>query len=252
MSAAALLPQLYLLAAVFARIGALVMALPGFADSAVPVRVRLMIALGLSAALSGLVERHIALPTGEIALALLVVGEMLIGLAIGMIIRILFTAITVAGSIASLQTGLTAAMVPDPSMGGQVPILARLLTLAATTGCLAAGLHHWWIAAMVDSYRLFPPGTLPPAGDFAQLLVAVTGRALALGLSLAAPLVIFGLLFNLALGLAGRLAPTIQIFFIAQPLTLLFGLALMGVIGGAMILAFAEAMEAFVRGGWAL
>ena len=75
MSAAALLPQLYLLAAVFARIGALVMALPGFADSAVPVRVRLMIALGLSAALSGLVERHIALPTGEIALALLVVGE---------------------------------------------------------------------------------------------------------------------------------------------------------------------------------
>jgi len=235
---------------VFARLGAVMMMLPVFSDTAVPVRIRLLVALGISLALFGLLGPQVPATGSTMRLAGLAVGEMLIGLALGTIIRIMFLAITIAGSIISLQTGLTSAVMPDAALGGQLPVMAKLVSVAAAVVCFSLGIHHMWIAAMVNSYLVFPVGGLPPAADFAQLAIATTTRSMDLGFSLAAPLVVYGIVFNVALGLSARLAPTIQVFFIAQPLNILLGLALFGAILGAVLMGFATAMADWLQQGW--
>ena len=235
----------------FTRVGAVVMLLPAFSEEAVPSRVRLGMALGLSIGLYGLLVPKVApAAQAQAALPMIVVAEMLVGIAMGMIVRMLFSAAAMAGSIASMQIGLASALVADPSLGGQSPLLARLIGIAAVIVCMSLGVHHLWIASIVNSYALFPVGGLPPAQDFAMLAVRVLGEATSLGISLAAPLILYGAIFNLGLGLAARVAPAIQVFFITQPLNLLLGLSLLATVAGAMLNGFAAAMTQFMQIGW--
>lgn len=239
-------------ALLFARLGGVLLLLPAFSDDAVPGRVRLLVALGLSAGLMPLLSPLAApaldaLPPGEVAFAGLLLGEMLIGVALGMIVRLMFHAVVIAGGIISLQVGLTSAIVFDPSAGGQVPVLGKFISITALLICMGAGVHHLWIGAMVRSYESFPVGTLPPAADFAQLALLTAQGAMALGLSLAAPLIVYGIVFNAALGLSARLAPALQIFFIAQPLNLLLGIALTAAALAASLSGFADRMADWAR-----
>ena len=235
----------------FCRVGAVIMLLPAFSDDGVPMQIRLVMALAFTFGLYGILEARVepAMHSG-LSLPLLVIAESMVGMAIGMIVRMLFSAIAMAGAIASQQVGLSSALVVDGGMGGQVPLLARFVTVAALVVCMASGVHHLWIAAIVRSYATFPVGGLPPAADFAHLAVSVMGQATALGLSLAAPLILYGMLFNLGQGLAARVAPAIQVFFIAQPLNLLLGLSIMAITLGALLTAFANSMASFMQSGW--
>lgn len=242
-----------LYALVFARIGAMLMLLPGFSDDAIPGRMRLLIALGVAAGLQGLVGGYAessidAIMASDAALGRMLLVELLIGLLLGGVIRLMFLAITIAGAIISLNVGLTSALVNDPSAGGQVPVLARFISVAALLICMGLGVHHLWLGALVESYATFPVGQMPPAPDFAQLALTATTGAMALGLSLAAPIIIYGIVFNTALGLAARLAPQLQIFFIGQPLNILLGLALTTAALAASLTGFAQRMGAWTQG----
>jgi len=115
---------------------------------------------------------------------------------------------------------------------------------------MALAVHHLWIAAIIRSYTLFPIGAVPPAGDFATLALHTATRAMMLGISLAAPLLVYGIVFNVGLGLAARLAPAVQVFFVVQPLNLLLGIALFATVLGAMLAGFATAMAEWMQAGW--
>lgn len=232
------LPAFFLL---FARLGSVFALLPLFGEEAVPGRVRLLAALGLTAGLWSFLGPQIP-RVDDARLPGLLVAELLVGLGIGLLVRLLWSAVAIAGSVASAQVGLSSALVFDPGQGGQAPLLSRFVGVAAAVAVMAAGVHHLWIAAVIRSYQVFPVGGLPPAADFARLAVETAGQALALGAGLAAPLLVYGLLFNVALGLATRLAPSIQLFFIAQPAQLLGGLALFGATVGAVLATTAERM----------
>lgn len=237
----------------FARIGAVLMLLPAFSEDSVPMQIRLLMALGLSIGLYGLLSPRIApVAVDQNTLPMVVIAEMLTGMAIGMIVRMLFSAAAMAGSIISMQIGLVSALVSDPSMGGQSPVFARFIGLAAVIVCMAMGVHHLWIGSMVSSYVLFPVGGLPPAEDFAMLAVRVLGQATSLGVSLAAPLILYGAIFNLGLGLIARVAPAIQVFFISQPLNILLGLAILVTVVGTILTTFAAAMTQFMQSGWSV
>lgn len=238
----------------FARIGAILMLLPVFSDEAVPGRIRLLLAFATTLGLWGLLSDRVLPLVADLSrlrtiLPGLLLVECLTGLALGMIVRILFQAAAMAGSILSLQIGLTSALVPDAMQGGTATVLSRLVGVAAAVTCLSLSVHHLWIASMVHSYTSFPPGIVPRAGDFAALAVRSTTQASVLAVGLAAPLLVYGIVFNVALGLSARLAPALQVFFVAQPLNLLMGFALIALIGGAMLTRFAAAMEAWSRSG---
>lgn len=234
----------------FARTGAILLLLPVFSEDAVPGQIRVLIAVGMTAALWGLLGAPALEAAHQPGFPVLLVGEALTGLAIGSIVKILYLAISMAGSIVSMQSGLSAAAMFDPAQGGQVPQLSRFMGVAAAILCMAAGVHHLWIGAIIRSYRVFPIGGMPPAADFARLAVDTVGQSMTLAVGLAAPMLIYGIVFNVALGLAARVAPAIQIFFIAQPLNLLLGLALAAITMGAMLTGFADAMATAMQAMW--
>lgn len=237
----------------FARVGAVLMLLPVFSEDAVTGRIRLLMGLGFTAGLFGLLNGKVTpVLQSDAALPGIVMAEMMVGLAMGMIIRILFSAAVMAGGIISLQVGLSSALFMDPAGGGHTTQIGKLMSIAAAIMCMAMGVHHLWIASIVHSYTLFPVGGLPPADDFARLAVETTTHAMLLALGMAAPLIVYGIVFNVALGLAARMAPAIQVFFISQPLNILLGLALLSVVIGGSLMYFTEAMGTFIQRGWNL
>ncbi|MBB5685221.1 flagellar biosynthetic protein FliR [Sphingobium boeckii] len=235
----------------FARIGAVLMLLPAFSEEAIPAQIRLLLGMGFTAGLFGLLHGRLTpAQLTDTALPGIIISELLVGLAIGSIISIVFKAAAIAGGIVSMQIGLSSALVSDPALGGQSPMIAHFVAVAATVVCLAMGVHHLWIGSMIQSYTVFPVGGLPPAEDFARLAISAVGHAMGLGLGMAAPLIVYGIVFNVALGLAARMAPAIQVFFITQPLNIMMGFALFAVTIGASLTAFANAMAAFLQSGW--
>lgn len=231
----------------FARVGAVLMLLPVFSEDAVPGRIRLMIAFGMSFALYGILGDPVRAAAQTGALPVILIAELATGLAMGMIVKIMFYAVSMAGSLISLQVGLSSAMIFDASQASQVPLLSKFVTVAAALVCMAMQVHHLWLGCIVNSYALFPVGGMPPAADFSQMAVMVIGRSMSLGLGLAAPLILYGIVFNVALGLSARVAPAIQVFFIAQPLNLLLGIGLFAATLGALLTGFAQGMADFIQ-----
>ncbi|CAN5158253.1 flagellar biosynthetic protein FliR [soil metagenome] len=235
----------------FARIGAILMLLPVFSEEAIPGKIRLMLSLGMTAGLWALLNARIApIAYDSSALPGILIAEILTGVAIGMIIKIMFMAAAMAGSIISLQVGLSSALINDPAQGGQAAVLSKFVSVTAAVVCMGMGVHHLWIAAIVHSYAMFPVGALPPAADFAQLAISTIGKAMSLSISLAAPLLVYGIVFNMALGLSVRLAPAIQAFFLAQPLNLMLGLSLFATVIGSILTVFASTMAIWLQTNW--
>ena len=221
------------------------MLLPVFSDDAVPGRIRLFISFGIVFALFGLLGGLVPTEASggyPSAFAGLLITEFATGLALGALVRIMFYAAAMAGSIISFQVGLSAAFIMDPAQGGQAPLLSRFVMVSAAVFAFALEVHHLWIASIVQSYAAFPVGTVPDAAGWAELAALAVQRAFVLAVGLAAPLLAYGILFNVALGLASRLAPAIQVFFIGQPLNIMAGLAIFAITVGIMLTSFANAM----------
>lgn len=227
---------------VFARTGAMFMLLPPINQAGVPPRVRLVLALAVSLALTpGLAHNYpAASPSTPIALAVLIAEDVTAGVLIGAMASIVMSALSVAGALISTQTGLSYAQLLNPTMGDQEPVLGNFLTLLGGVLVFATNLHHLAIAAIQGSYTLIPPGAALPTGDMAELTVRLVSGSFALGVQLAAPFLVFGFAVNASIGLLARLMPQLQVFFIAMPVNILAGFLIVMLLIGTMMTAFLD------------
>ncbi len=116
------------------------------------------------------------------------------------------------------------------------------------TVMFASDAHHLMLRALVDSYGLFHPGQMPPIGDFSEAITRMMSASFALGVKLSAPFLVFGFVFFLALGLIQRLMQQVQVFFVAQPLQLMFGMLILAMtISVAMTVLFDDFEAALGR-----
>jgi flagellar biosynthetic protein FliR len=229
---------------VFARIGTMMMLLPGLGELSVPVRMRLTVALVLAAVLLPLHREAYQLDLRSYGPVLVMLGEELfIGAVLGMTARFTISALQVAGSVIAQQLGLGFVTAVDPTQGQQGVIFGNFLTMLGVTLIFATDLHHLVIAALNDSYVLFRPGEIPLIGDAAALTVRTIGSAFKVGIQLSAPFLVFGLLFNLGLGVLSRLMPQMQVFFVGMPLSILAGLLIFLLVVGAMMSIFLGSVE---------
>jgi flagellar biosynthetic protein FliR len=163
----------------------------------------------------------------------------LVGLAIGTMLRIFLTSLSTAGEVVSLQTTLSFAQTANPLQAQPGTTISAFLLLLGTTLVFATNTHHLFIAGLVGSYRLIAPVQPLATGDFATLAVRTLGESFLLGVQLAAPVMVFALIFNLASGLVGRVMPQFQVFFAAAPLSIILGLSVfalsLGVVGTIFI-----------------
>ena len=231
----------------FARVGTLVMLLPGLGEALLPARLRLSIALALTLILLPIVRPLLPTGTAPAAVVGTLIGEIAVGLVLGLATRAVIAALQTAGNIVASQIGLSYAMSVDPTAGGQEAAIGNFLTLLGVTLIFATDLHHLAIAAIRDSYALLPPVGVPDSGDAAKLAVMAVGRGFALALRIAAPFVAFALLFNLGLGVLARLMPQLQVFFLAQPLSVLLGVVILLASLGLMMSAFLLDLGDFLK-----
>ena len=227
-------------ALIFARIGAVLLMMPGIGESYVPPRIRLSLALVVTLCLWPVVSGSLtALPTSLGATVGWMLREVLVGLAIGTMLRIFLTSLSTAGEVVSLQTTLSFAQTANPLQAQPGTTISAFLLLLGTTLVFATNTHHLFIAGLVGSYRLIAPVQPLATGDFATLAVRTLGESFLLGVQLAAPVMVFALIFNLASGLVGRVMPQFQVFFAAAPLSIILGLSVfalsLGVVGTIFI-----------------
>ena len=227
---------------VFARIGAMVMLLPGLGESNIPVRIKLSIALLLTLIILPLHRQAYQVDIGSMAsLLVLMMHEIVIGILLGATARVTLAALQVAGSVIAQQLGLGFVTSVDPTTEGTQGILVgNFLTLLGVTMLFATDSHHLVIAALNDSYSIFSPGEPIPSGDVAALATRAFTGAFRIGMQLAAPFLVFGLVFNIGLGVLARLMPQMQVYFVGVPLSILAGFLILAVVIAAMMGTFLD------------
>ena len=225
----------------FARVGAMVMLLPGLGETNIPVRVKLSIALLLTLIILPLhrADYHVDM-NSMAALLVMMVYEILIGVVLGATARVTLAALQVAGAVIAQQLGLGFVTSVDPTQGQQGVLIGNFLTLLGVTMLFATDSHYLVIAALNDSYKIFSPGEVVPSGDVAELATRAFTAAFKIGMQLAAPFLVFGLVFNIGLGVLARLMPQMQVYFVGVPLSILSGFLIFGVVLAAMMGTFLD------------
>ncbi|HEV7386774.1 MAG TPA: flagellar biosynthetic protein FliR [Phenylobacterium sp.] len=242
--------QVFVAGLVFARLGAIVMLIPGLGEAFIPARIRLSLALLLALVLFPVLGGGTPpVPTDVSGVALAIIKETAIGLMIGGILRFFMSSLAAAGEIISIQTTLAFAQTANPTQAAPSTTLGTFLGLMGILLIMTTNLHHMFLSAMVHSYTIFPFSRAIPLADAKDLAVQTVSKSFALGLQLAAPVVAMSLIFNIATGLVGRVMPQFQIFFVATPLMVLLGLSVfalsLGVIGMVWVDHYRELIAVF-------
>lgn len=232
---------------VFSRIGSAVMLLPGIGENYVFSRIRLSLALALTLIMYPLVRDGLPImPISALGLFVLIIGEVIIGLFIGGISRLMISSLHVGGVIIAFQSSLAFAQTVDPNQGTQGAVLAALMTIAGVVLIFVSGLHMLLFAGIRDSYEMFPAGQAPPVGDFAQTAVELVSSSFTVGVKMAAPFIVYGLVFYIGLGVLQRLVPQVQLFFIAMPAQMLMAFLMITLVLSSSLMVFLNYFEANV------
>jgi flagellar biosynthetic protein FliR len=225
----------------FARIGTMVMLLPGLGELTVSPRVRLTLALVLTMVILPLHRSAYQLDLRAfLPVVQMMFQEMLIGAVLGLLSRLTVSALQVAGVVVAQQMGLGFVTAVDPTQGQQGMIVGNFLAVLGITMIFATDLHHLVIAALNDSYIIFKPGEIPVLGDVANALSGTVAGAFRIGVQIAAPFLVFGLLFNMGLGILSKLMPQMQVFFVGMPLSIMVGFLILILVVGAMMTTFLD------------
>jgi flagellar biosynthetic protein FliR len=233
----ALSPLAVAFALALARIGGIVMLLPGVGETVVPATLR----AGFAVALTLLLMPSIAMPAAApdfIMLAALLAHELAVGIWLGMMARFFVLALPIAGQIISYQIGLSSVITPSQDLGAESTLLSTVFGMFATTMILATGLYALPLQALVASYHILPVGLNFPAGSVLRIAQALTTQSFGLAVQVAMPFLLAGLLWQAGLAVISKLVPQLQIFMVAMPGQTLGGLALLALLATAMVAAW--------------
>lgn len=217
--------NLWALIFVMVRVGAAVLAAPIFGARMVPPQVRTVLAGAMGVFILNWVpvqvpEDMLALPT---LVALLV--EAVIGFTLGMVLQIAFAAPMIAGEQIAGGMGMAMATAVDPSSGAQSGVLGQMFSVVLTLLFLAVGGHLLWLQLVVESYVLFPPGAEWDLATRGWLVASYFTQALATAVAIALPVTLVLLLVQVVTGVIGRSAPSLNLFALGLPASVLAGLA---------------------------
>ncbi len=244
--------NLYHFLMIFLRLGTALMLMPGFMTSYVSANIRLSVALALTVTLMPTAADMIPPTPAEMSVWLmLILREITIGVFLGVIMQILWAALSLAGALAGQAIGFSNAQMFDPTTQAQSVVVETFLGIAALCVVFLADIHHLMISAVIDSYRLLPAGQNLPLGDFARQLADSLNASFVIGFKIGSPFIAFTIVFYTGIGLISRLMPQLNIFFLSLPLQIYLGLGLLLITAPMMLLWFmqyyGEGLRPFLR-----
>lgn len=232
--------QLWALIFIMTRVGAALMAAPFFGASSIPVQVRISMAGAI--AVFVLVWTPVKTPAEMLSMAafLALIGEVIIGLALGFVLQISFVAPVMAAEQISGGMGMAIATAIDPNSGSQSGALGQYFTVVLTLIFLGIGGHLLWLRLLIGSYSAFPPGESWLGAERAWLIVSFAGQAFTTAVAIALPVMLVLFLVQLVTGVLSRSAPALNLFALGLPAGVLAGIA-------ALIAVSPFTTEQFIR-----
>jgi len=207
----------------FLRVGALLMAAPVIGTRTVPVRIRLVFAVAVTLVLVPILPVPQAIDPFGVRGVAVGAQQILIGVVLGLSVRMIFMAFEIAGQILGQQMGLSFATMVDPQSGGQVPVISQFYVMMATLLFLTMNGHLLLIHALAQSFTTLPVGTASLGPDAMKALIVWGGQLITQGVMIALPAIAALLIVNLAFGVLARAAPQLNIFAVGFPISILVG-----------------------------
>lgn len=225
--------QLYTWVAAFiwplTRILGVIAIAPPFSNTMIPTRVKLMLGIFIAVLISPNVPALPALDPMSLPGLLIVVQELITGVAMGTVMSMTFAAVEMAGSIVSATMGLSFAAFFDPTSQGQTAVISQFYSLLATLIFLSLNGHLVLLATLSESFVTLPISAHPMGTEGVHQLVLWGGNIFRMGLQLSMPILGVLLLTNMALGVLSRAAPQLNLFGIGFPITLSVGFILIAI-----------------------
>jgi len=209
----------------FMRIGAMFAAAPIFSARSVPVRIRILLAFMIASVLVPVLPEPPAVDLISGEALIISVHQVLIGVAMGFIVQLVFAAFVIAGQSIAMAMGLGFASIIDPQNGVQVPVVSQAFLIMVTLVFLALNGHLVLIDMLAKSFENIPVGMMVPSRDGLWQLVNWGSDMFAGGMLVALPAVAALLLVNLAFGVTTRAAPQLNIFAVGFPVMIMVGLS---------------------------
>ena len=211
---------------VFARLGTAFMFMPGVGEKSVPARIRLVLSLVVCFALYSATPAAKGVPTDLPSVVGLLCVEVTIGVWIGMTCRIMMAGLQFAGFQIGQVSSLANAFAPNTNEFQGATLVSSFLMMLGIMLIFVSDAHVLIVEALVQSYNVMPMGVLF-VEDMAMQIAKVLGWSMKMGLVMAAPFFVMGILNNVGLGLANRMMPTLPVFFVAAPILIVSGIVVL-------------------------
>jgi flagellar biosynthetic protein FliR len=210
----------------FVRIGACLMIAPAFAAIAVPARIRVVLALSIALLVAPLVPAPPGITPFSAPGLVVTAQQLVIGAALGFALQIIFDAVSMGGQLLANSMGLSFAFNIDPMHGTETPALGELYSILVLLTFLALDGHLRVIEVLVDGFRTLPVGTDGLGADGLWRLIGWGTQIFAGALAIALPGVTALTIVNLAFGVVSRAAPSLNLFAVGFPVSLVCGLVI--------------------------
>jgi flagellar biosynthetic protein FliR len=211
------------------RVGAMLLATPVFNSRQLPVQMRLLVALLITWVIAPSLPPQPTIDVLSHDGFIILLQQILIGVIMGFILQMVFSALVFGGQVVAYSMGLGFASMVDPQNGVQVPVMAQYYLILATLLFLIFNGHLLMIELVADSFHTLPVGLDGVTRNDLLEVVAWGSRMFAGGLIMALPIMGAMLLVNMGMGVVMRAAPQLNIFSVGFPITMLLGFALMWV-----------------------
>ncbi|UMM64817.1 flagellar biosynthetic protein FliR [Aristophania vespae] len=240
---------------VLCRVSAIVMTSPGIGEASSPMRIRAGLALAVTVTLLPVVQDRLIAVSGEAlrmpSMAVAIVAEeLLCGIFIGSLARLIGFSLIIAGQMISLFTGLASIIQSDAELGASSTAIAHLMNMLFPVLFFVTGLYILPLMAISGSYTLFPAGHITGlmVGDMAMSVTKTVSETFRIAMQLASPFVLVGTLWPAMLGVLNRLMPAIQVYAIAMPAQILGGIFLLALLIQVITGTWVERIEGLLIG----
>ncbi|THB64392.1 MAG: flagellar biosynthetic protein FliR [Gammaproteobacteria bacterium] len=210
----------------FMRLSGLMISAPFFSHRLIPVRIKIALTLALTIMMAPMVDTVPQVEPLSVMGLIISVNQVIIGIAMGFLIGLGFSVIVMAGENISFKMGLGFATMADPQNGTSVPILSQFLLILCTLMFLSIGGHVILLEILVTSFKSLPIGVTGFSTEGMWKIITWGSAMFAASIILSLPVVVILTLVNLALGVMTRAAPTLNIFSVGFPISLLLGLVM--------------------------
>lgn len=236
-----------LLMLVLVRVSGIVLVAPIFGTQEVPTTIRAFLAFSLAVLIVPTQSvRGVAMPASLIDFGIILAGEVLIGVVLGLGVTVLFSAFQLAGIIIGQLSGMSLGDVFNPGLDENVPIFSQLLYLVTLAVYAIIGGHRLLMGGLLDTFAVLPPGSALLPLDLSKLIVDLLTESFSLGLRTAGPITLALLSATIVLGLISRSVPQLNVFALGFGLNAIVTFSLLGISLGGAVWLMQDRLEPFV------